>query len=163
MHYKLAFVINDMNKIIKKKLNVRIIAMYKIVDLQTFLDPSGEITIANIYKTLNFTAKRCYWILNTNKDDSRGNHAHKNLKQLIVVSSGSVDILLDDGKNEAKVSLTSPHKGLFLEGLIWRKMFNFSTNCVITILCDEDYNEDDYIRNYDDFLIYVKNIENDHR
>ena len=81
----------------------------------------------------------------------RGGHAHKDLFQVLIALNGSFELLLDDGSNTKKILLDSPNIGLYIPNGIWREMNNFSKNSVCLVLASEDYDENDYIRNYQDF------------
>lgn len=99
-----------------------------------------------------FAIKRVYYIFDTKKTIRRGFHAHKNLQQVLIAVSGSCKILLDNGQNKEEILLDSPKKGLLIKELLWREMFDFSADCVLLVLASEHYDENDYIRDYDQFL-----------
>jgi len=99
-----------------------------------------------------FAIKRIYYIFNTKKSIRRGFHAHKNLQQVLIAVSGSCKILIDSGKSKEEVLLDSPKKGLLIKELLWREMFDFSADCVLLVLASEHYDENDYIRDYNQFL-----------
>lgn len=86
--------------------------------------------------------------------ESRGAHAHKKLQQLIIAASGSFDVCIDDGKNKKTVQLNRPYLGLHVTPGIWRDISNFSSGGICLVLASELYDENDYIRNYQDFLEY---------
>ena len=88
----------------------------------------------------------------------RGGHAHKNIYQLIVAAGGSFDVILDDGINRKIVPLNRPYYGLMVVPGIWRELVNFSSGAVCLVLASEKYNPEDYIREYNDFLKYRKEI-----
>lgn len=98
-----------------------------------------------------FEIKRVYYIYDTKADARRGSHAHKVLEQVLVCTSGSCKILLDDGHEKEIFELDSPAKGLYVGQMVWREMYDFSSGCVLMVLASEHYNESDYIRNYDEF------------
>ena len=130
---------------------------YKIVDFKTLGDERGSlIAIEQGYNT-PFEIKRVYYIFDTKKDVERGFHAHINLKQMAIVVKGSCTFVLDNGKTREEIKLNNPNQGLFIEGLIWREMKDFSQDCVLLVLASEYYDESDYIRDYDFFLKRVKN------
>jgi len=104
-----------------------------------------------------FEIKRVYYIFDTKEGVSRGYHAHKNLKQIAIAVKGNCTFVLDDGKTKQEINLNSPTKGLLLEGLIWREMKEFSSDCVLVVLASEHYDENDYIRDYNTFLKMVGN------
>ena len=86
-----------------------------------------------------------------------GFHAHKCLQQILICIHGSCKILLDNGKEKKVVPLEKPYEGLFVSNNMWREMYDFSPDAVLMVLASELYDESDYIRNYDDFLEFVKN------
>lgn len=100
-----------------------------------------------------FAIKRCYYIFDTAPDVSRGFHAHKDLRQVLICTSGActIDCELKDGSRQSFL-LNWPNKGLLIEGLVWREMRDFSKDAVLMVLASARYDERDYIRNYDDFV-----------
>lgn len=103
-----------------------------------------------------FEIRRVYYIWGTDRDAVRGHHAHRSLEQVIVCTSGSCDFVLDDGARRETIRLDSPTQGLYIRRNIWREFKNFSPDCVVMVLASEHYNENDYIRNYEDFLSSVR-------
>ena len=87
----------------------------------------------------------------------RGFHAHKCLQQILICIHGSCKILLDNGKEKKVVPLEKPYEGLFVSNNMWREMYDFSPDAVLMVLASELYDESDYIRNYEEFLDFVKN------
>ena len=85
-------------------------------------------------------------------DAYRGGHAHKKLQQFVIALSGSFEVLLDDGKTKQKVMLNKPNKGLLIPTGVWRELDNFSSGAVCLVLASEEYDEDDYIRDYNAFI-----------
>jgi dTDP-4-dehydrorhamnose 3,5-epimerase-like enzyme len=106
--------------------------------------------------TIPFEIKRVYYLYDVPSDAFRGGHAHKTLQQLIVPLSGSFDVHIKDGENEKIFSLNKPHKGLLIVPGIWREIENFSSGCVCLVLASSEYDEADYIRDFDDFLAFKK-------
>lgn len=88
----------------------------------------------------------------TKKQVQRGFHAHKSLQQILICIHGSCKVLLDNGKEKKIVFLERPYEGLYIENKMWRKMYDFSEDAVLMVLASEYYNEEDYIRDYDEFL-----------
>ncbi len=129
---------------------------YELVDFKTLGDERGSlIAIEEGYNT-PFEIKRVYYIFDTKKGVERGFHAHIKLKQIAIAVKGSCTFVLDDGTKKEDIALDNPNQGLFIEGLIWREMYDFSPDCVLLVLASEHYDENDYIRDYDDFLKEVK-------
>ena len=105
-----------------------------------------------------FDIKRIYYIYNVPKEIKRGSHAHKRLEQVLICMSGSVKIKLDDGNRKKIFKLSNPNKGLYIGPGVWREMSDFSQSSVLLVLASEYFSEDDYIRNYEEFMKY-KNIK----
>jgi UDP-2-acetamido-3-amino-2,3-dideoxy-glucuronate N-acetyltransferase len=127
----------------------------RIIDFEVMGDERGSLIALEQNKNIPFEIKRVYYIFDTKKDVRRGCHAHKELQQVLVAVSGSCKVLLDDGKESVEVELNSPDKGLFVDKLVWREIYDFSEDCVLLVLASEYYTEEDYIRNYQDFKKYI--------
>lgn len=125
---------------------------HKLIELKSFGDDRGSLVAIEKGNNSPFEIKRVYYIFNNTKGIDRGFHAHINLKQIAIAISGSCTFIIDDGMKREEVLLDSPTKGLLIEGLTWREMKNFSKNCVLVVLASEPYDEDDYIRDYKNFL-----------
>lgn len=130
---------------------------FRLVDFETLGDDRGSlIAIEEGYNT-PFEIKRVYYIFDTKDGVERGFHAHINLKQMCIVVKGSCIFVLDDGYKREEIKLDNPNQGLYIEGLIWREMKDFSKDCVLLVLASEHYDESDYIRDYYKFLEEVRN------
>lgn len=115
---------------------------------------AGNITIVEGNENVPFDVKRIYYLYDIPGGEDRGGHAHKELRQLIVAASGSFNILLDDGQNKKIVTLNRPDYGLLVVPGIWRELMEFSSGSVCLVLASQGYEEEDYIRSYDDFKTY---------
>lgn len=123
-----------------------------LVELKDISDERGSLVVIENLKEIPFEVKRIYYLYDLKNDKARGFHAHKNLKQLFICVHGSCKVLLDFGDNKHVYHLTSPNQAILCEGLVWREMFDFNDNCVFLVLADKYFDEEDYIRNYDEFL-----------
>ncbi len=119
-------------------------------------DPRGSLVAIESNKTIDFEIKRAYYIFDTKGDIIRGKHAHKDLKQVLICVNGSCDILVDDGVTREIIRMDTPTEGLYIHGLIWREMLNFSENCVLLALVNKLYDANDYIFDYYQFIKMVK-------
>lgn len=133
---------------------------FSIINLKLIGDERGSLISLEGNDNVPFDIKRIYYIFDTKEDVERGFHAHINLKQLVIAVKGSCTFVLDNGTKKEELILDKPDQGLFIEGLIWREMKDFSSDCVLIVLASEYYNENDYIRNYDKFLEAVENGKN---
>lgn len=118
-------------------------------------DDRGQLVALEELKDIPFEIKRVYYMYDTGEGVRRGKHAHKSLEQILICIHGSCKILLDNGKEKKIVSLERPYEGLYIANDMWREMYDFSNDAVLMVLASDYYNEEDYIRNYDDFLSSV--------
>jgi hypothetical protein len=127
-----------------------------VVPLAKIHNRAGNITIIEGEENVPFPIRRIYYLYDIPGGESRGGHAHRELYQLIVAAGGSFDVLLDDGTNKKIVKLNRPNFGLLVVPGIWRELFEFSSGSVCLVLASHKYDENDYLRNYFDFIKYKK-------
>lgn len=127
-----------------------------VIKLPKIHNRAGNITPIENLKNIPYEVKRVYYLYDVPGGESRGGHAHKKLYQLIISASGSFDILINDGINEKVVSLNRPYFGLYIIPGIWRELLNFSSGAICLVLASHHYDENDYIREYQQFLIFKK-------
>lgn len=125
----------------------------KIVDIRKFSDSRGYLSVIEGGLDIPFEIKRIYYLYLV-PEAARGAHAHKQLQQLMVATSGSVHVTLDDGQNKKTFVLDKPWKGLLVVPGLWRTLEHFSGGAVCMVLASEKYDADDYIRDYKAFLEY---------
>ena len=126
--------------------------LIQLVDIPQRGDARGGLSVAELGGALPFPVRRVYWIHGSKPGVSRGFHAHKQLRQLCVCVAGSVRISLFDGRTEESVVLDSSVQGLLIGPGLWREMHDFSTDCVLMVFADAEYDEADYIRDRQDFI-----------
>lgn len=117
----------------------------------------GSLTVVENGITLPFDVKRVYYLYDVPGGESRGSHAHRDLFQLIVAASGSFNVTLYDGKDKKTFFLNHPYQGLLVAPGMWRDLFDFSSGAVCMVLASDVYREDDYIRDYNEFLEFRRN------
>ena len=127
----------------------------KLIDLPKITDPRGNLTVAEGADVVPFDIKRAYWVYDVPGGESRGGHAHKRLRQLVVALSGSFTVTLDNGYERRTVLLNHPWQGLVIETNTWRTLDDFSSGAVCLVLASDHFEEDDYIYDYDEFLAYI--------
>ena len=117
----------------------------------------GDISVVENGLTVPFETKRVYYLYDVPGGVSRGGHAHKDLRQLIVAVSGSFTVVLDDGNVKRSFVLNRPYMGLYVVPGIWRVLEDFSSGSVCLVLASEKYDPEDYIRDYDEFIAFKNN------
>ena len=123
----------------------------RLLKLPKIPDSRGNLSFFEEHNHIPFPIKRAYWIYDVPGGEVRGAHAYKSLQEFIVALSGSFDVVLHDGKQEHRFHLNRSYYGLYVPKMYWRSMENFSTNSVAMILADQEYNESDYIRDFEQF------------
>lgn len=130
---------------------------YKLIQLTKITDGRGNLTFIEAERHIPFKIKRIYFIYAVPQNQIRGNHAHKKLHQFIIPINGSFTITLDDGISKIKkYHLMKPNVGLYIAPMVWREFNNFSEDAICLCIVSEFYKNDDYIRNYEDFIKMVK-------
>ncbi|GGH39967.1 WxcM domain-containing protein [Mangrovimonas yunxiaonensis] len=123
----------------------------RLINIPKVQDPRGNLAIIE-KNVIPFQIKRVYYLYDVPSGAYRGGHAHKKLYQVLIALSGSFDVILDDGKDKMKITLNKPNEGLLIPTGIWRELENFSSGSVCLVLASEVFDENDYIRNYNDFV-----------
>ncbi|WP_419239831.1 sugar 3,4-ketoisomerase [Photobacterium leiognathi] len=128
-------------------------SLINLIEFSRLGDDRGALVSLEQNKNIPFDIKRVYYIFDTKKGVARGFHAHKDLQQIAICVKGSCRFILDNGVQRESVLLDKPNKGLLINSIIWREMHDFSEDCVLMVLASHQYDESDYIRNYDEFMI----------
>lgn len=125
----------------------------QIIELPKISDPRGNLTFIENSNHIPFDIRRVYYLYDVPGGSERGSHAHKNLHQFIISMSGSFDVELDDGRNKKRYHLNRSHYGLYVCPMMWRLIDNFSSGAVCMVLASDFYTEEEYIRDYNNFLL----------
>lgn len=123
-----------------------------IIELPRINEPRGNLTFVESNRHIPFPIQRIYYLYDIPGGAERGGHAHKALHQLIIATSGSFDVHLDDGKEKKTIHMNRSYNGLYICPMIWREIDNFSSGAVCMVLASDYYNESDYYRKYDEFI-----------
>lgn len=137
----------------------KIIEKVKILDLPKILDLRGNLSFLESNNHVPFEIKRTYWIYDVPGGEIRGSHAFKKSHEFIIALSGSFDVVLNDGKEDFKYSLNRSYYGLYVPNMLWRRLENFSTNSLALIVSSKPYDQNDYIRNFDEYKKLNKHNE----
>ncbi len=130
----------------------------RIIDLPKISEPRGNLTFIEGGVHIPFDIKRVYYLYDVPGGAERGAHGHRNLQQLIVAMSGSFDVVLDDGVSVNRFHMNRSYYGLYVSPMMWRDITNISSGAVIMVLASDFYTEDDYFRDYDEFLSAAKKV-----
>lgn len=125
----------------------------KLIEIPKISDPRGNLAVIE-KDSIPFSIKRVYYLYDVPSDAYRGGHAHKEQQEFLIALSGSFEVVLNDGNSKQKVMLNKPDKGLLIPTGIWRELENFSSGAVCLVLASDEFDEADYIRNYDDFKLF---------
>ena len=128
-----------------------------IVELPKIHFRAGNITPVQNQKEIPFDIQRIFYLYDVPGGESRGAHAHKECHQFLIAASGSFEVLLDDGRTKRILQLNRPYLGLHIPPMIWASEINFSSGSICLVLASECYKEEDYIRNYDEYMMIKNN------
>jgi dTDP-4-dehydrorhamnose 3,5-epimerase-like enzyme len=132
-------------------------SLITLLDFKSLGDERGSLIAIENCRNIPFDIKRIYYAFGTNSGESRGFHAHKDLRQVAICVSGSCRFVMDDGNNKQEIVLDNPMQGLIVDRMQWHEMYDFSEGCILLVLASDIYNESDYIRDYSKFLEEVNN------
>ena len=125
----------------------------RLIEIPKICDSRGNLSVIE-RDTIPFVSKRVYYLYDVPSGSERGGHAHKVQQELLVALSGSFDVILNDGAATRKVTLNKPNIGLLIPIGIWRELENFSSGSVCLVLASDEFDEGDYIRDYQDFKLF---------
>lgn len=126
----------------------------RIIHIPSYVDMRGELSVLELEKTLPFPIKRIFYTYKVETNQVRGEHAHKKCEQFLIALAGQLNVIIDDGKRQDEYILDSPKRGVHIPSGCWGIQYKHSSDCVLLVCASHEYESDDYIRNYDDFLRY---------
>ncbi len=128
----------------------------RIIDLPQVADERGNLSFIEECKEVPFAIRRVYWIYDVPGGRDRGEHALRETQELIIALSGSFDVVLDDGVASVTYQLNRSYRAVYVPAGTWRRMTNFTTNSLALVLSSTEYDEGDYIENYNEFKLWAK-------
>lgn len=131
--------------------------MIKIITLPKIEDPRGNLSVIQ-GNTVPFSIKRVYFLYDVPSGAERGGHAHKNQQEFIIAVSGSFEVVLNNGNEKKVYHLFKPNEGLYVPVNTWRELRNFSSGSVCLVVSSDEFDENDYIRDFEDFKEYLQKI-----
>ena len=123
----------------------------RVVALPRITDPRGNLTFIEGGAHVPFDIARVYYLYDVPGGKSRGGHAHRDLEQVVIAASGSLEVVVDDGRHNERFFLNRSYYGLYIPRLVWRELDDFSSGSVCLVLASRPYEEDDYFRDYEEF------------
>jgi hypothetical protein len=132
--------------------------VFEILDFPTIEDSRGDLTFIEASTHLPFRIARVYFLHNVPSASDRGGHAHRALQQVILPLAGSFTVDLDDGSQRASFSMNNPRQGLLLGSMVWRELRGFTKNSICLVLASQPYDEEDYIRDYQQFSLEARRL-----
>jgi hypothetical protein len=123
----------------------------RIIKLPKILDDRGNLSFIEEEGHIPFKIKRVYWIYDVPGGEFRGSHAFRESEEFIVALSGSFDVVLNEGKEDQRFTLNRSYVGIYVPKMVWRKLDNFSTNSLAMVISSTEFDENDYIRDFDTF------------
>jgi acetyltransferase-like isoleucine patch superfamily enzyme len=129
----------------------------KIIELPKISDPRGNLTFIENQRHVPFQIQRVYYLYDVPGGATRAGHAHKTMQQFLIAMSGSFDVIVDDGEEKSSFHLNRSYYGLYIPPMVWREIDNFSSGSVCLALASTLYDEEDYYRDYQEFVLSTKN------
>ena len=132
------------------------VGQVKFYEFREYSDIRGDLVVADFKREIPFEPKRFFLVHGVKNPHVRGEHVHKQCEQFLVCVNGSINIVVDDGYNRREFALNKKTMGLYIPPLVWATQYNHSPGSVLLVFASQDYDADDYIRDYEQFLEYIK-------
>ena len=126
----------------------------ELIEVPKIINPKGNIGVVE-KDTIPFEVKRVYYLFDIPSTAKRGGHSHKEQREFLIALTGSFEVIVKNGKEQQKITLNKPDKGLLIGKNVWRELENFSSGAVCLVLASDVYDEEDYIRSYKAYLNYL--------
>lgn len=150
----MSFIKSDIEEM--EGINMNIEEQYKVLEFGEFGDERGNLVVIEGNQDIPFEIKRVFYMYGSDSTVIRGQHANRKTEFVLVNVSGSSKTKVDNGFETKIIELNRPRMGLYLSTMIWKDMYDFSEDSVLLVLASENYDGQEYIRDYDEFLEQVK-------
>jgi|WetSurMetagenome_2_1015567.scaffolds.fasta_scaffold09183_3 hypothetical protein len=134
------------------------LSVCRIINLPKIADSRGNITFIEGTRHIPFQINRVYYLYDVPGGETRGGHAHRQLEQFLISANGSFDVVLTDGQDSQRFHLNRSYYGLYIAPGVWRELDNFSSGSVCFVLASAYFDEKDYIRDFDEYIEYTRNL-----
>ncbi len=131
---------------------------YKIIEFKDLGDERGNLVVVEGNQDIPFEIKRVFYIYGSDSEVVRGQHANKRTEFVLINVSGTSKVKVDNGKETEVIELNRPRMGLYLPANIWKDMYDFSEDSVLLVLASEHYDGSEYIRDYNEYIEYIKTL-----
>ncbi len=126
----------------------------EIIDINSVTEHDGTLYVTEVDNRVPFDIKRVFWVRDVAEGATRGNHATKKTRLILIPVAGSCEVVVDNGTSQEVFKMDTPSKGLFIEKMLWRQMRNFTPDCVMMALCDRPFEPGN--ETYDGYEEYKK-------
>ncbi len=130
----------------------------RLIEFQTLTDDRGTVTVAEAHRHVPFLIERVFFVSGVAAGGARGGHAHKRQQQMLVCTTGQIDVTLENGSESRSITLDTPNTGLFIPPLVWAAQTYAKPDSILTVFCDAAYDENDYLRDRAGFEQYLAEI-----
>lgn len=139
---------------------MNVLSMVRTLEFVDKGDDRGHLIVVEGMKDIPFEIKRIFYIFGSDSDVIRGQHANRESEFVLINVSGKSKVRIKDGKgNEIIYALNRPHTGIYLPKMIWKEMYDFSEDSILLCLTNTEYDAQEYIRDYAEYLRII-NINN---
>ncbi len=132
---------------------------YKVLEFPQLGDERGHLVVVEQLKEIPFDLKRIFYIYGTKGDVARGQHANRFSQFVLINLKGTCKVKVNDGENNEIIVLDKPHTGVYLEQMVWKEMYDLSSDSILLVLASELYDKSEYINDYDQFIKEVNKEE----
>lgn len=128
-----------------------------IIQFKDFGDERGKLVVIEGSQNIPFEIKRVFYMYGTDSSKKRGEHANRNSEFVLINVAGKSKVRITDSKEEFEVELNKPMMGVYIPKMIWKDMYDFSSDSVLLVLANTHFDENEYIRDYEEYKRVMEN------